>query len=77
MVKTVHQVAPGYSPGSRLYKYFENISIEVRQYVSPLLPGGRGPNKSIQINSPTNPLVLMNVFDGLVGLTGNLFCLHL
>ena len=56
---------------------FENKSIAVRQYVSSLLPDGKGPKRSIQTTSPTNPLVLMNLFEGLAGLAGNLFCRHL
>ena len=57
-------------------KYFEKIWMLVRQSFSLLMPAGKGPIKSTQTVSPTYPLVLMNLLEGLAGLAWNLFLQH-
>ena len=57
-------------------KYLLNMSMEVKQYVSPFRPAGKGPIKSMEFNSPIKPAVLMKVLVWVVGLTGNLFILQ-
>jgi len=52
---------------------FEYRSMAVRQKVSLFRPAGRGPNRSIQMSSPMNPLVLMNLLEGLTGKAWNRF----